>query len=65
LQKPNNETKKLFAEKYLEYVNLIGATGSSIGKLNSENKWTSFFRSYLNVFERKDYIKTFDKLEEF
>jgi superfamily I DNA and/or RNA helicase len=55
LQKPNNETKKLFTEKYLEYVNLIGATGSSIGKLNSENKWTSFFRSYLNVFNRKSY----------
>lgn len=55
LQKPNNETKKLFADKYLEYVNLIGATGSSIGKQNSENKWTSFFRSYLNVFENKHY----------
>lgn len=55
LQKPNNETKILFADKYLEYVNLIGATGSSIGKLNSENKWTSFFRSYLNVFNRKSY----------
>ena len=55
LQKPSNETKRLFAEKYLEYVNLIGATGSSIGKLNSENKWTSFFRSYLNVFNRKSY----------
>lgn len=55
LQKPNTQTKKLFAEKYLEYVNLIGATGSSIGKLNSENKWTSFFRSYLNVFNRKSY----------
>lgn len=55
LQKPNSETKKLFAEKYLEYVNLIGATGSSIGKLNSENKWTSFFHSYLSVFNRKSY----------
>ncbi len=55
LQKPNNETKIIFADKYLEYVNLIGATGSSIGKLNSENKWTSFFRSYLNVFNRKSY----------
>lgn len=55
LQKPSNETKKLFSNKYLEYVNLIGATGSSIGKLNSENKWTSFFRSYLNVFENKNY----------
>jgi len=52
---PSNETKKLFAEKYLEYVNLIGATGSSIGKLNSENRWTSFFRAYLNVFNHKNY----------
>ncbi|WP_231427709.1 DEAD/DEAH box helicase [Pedobacter sp. Leaf250] len=59
LQNPSDATKKLFADKYLEYVNLIGATGSSIGKLNSENKWTSFFRSYLNVFERKDYEKSF------
>lgn len=63
LQKPNNETKKLFADKYLEYVNLIGATGSSIGKLNSENKWTSFFRSYLNVFEKKHFEnKNYDVL---
>jgi len=63
LQKPNYETKKLFTEKYLEYVNLIGATGSSIGKLNSENKWTSFFRSYLNVFEKKHFEnKNYDVL---
>ena len=57
LQNPNKETKCLFANKYLDYVNLIGATGSSIGKENSENKWTSFFRSYLNVFNREDYEK--------
>lgn len=55
LLNPNNETRKLFADKYLEYVNLIGATGSSIGKENSENRWTSFFRSYLNVFNRKEF----------
>lgn len=64
LQKPNTETKNLFAEKYLQYVNLIGATGSSIGKLNSENKWTSFFRSYLNVFEKKHFEnKNYDVLD--
>lgn len=57
LQNPTSETKKIFADKYLEYVNLIGATGSSIGKLNSENKWTSFFRSYLNVFNKESYEK--------
>ena len=57
LHNPDIETKNLFANKYLDYVNLIGATGSSIGKLNSESKWTSFFRSYLNVFNREDYEK--------
>jgi superfamily I DNA and/or RNA helicase len=57
LQNPNTETKKLFKRKYLHYVNLIGATGSSIGKLNSENKWTSFFHSYLNVFNHKNYVE--------
>lgn len=55
LQTPSSETRKLFADKYLEYANLIGATGSSIGKLNSENKWTSFFRSYLSVFNKSSY----------
>ncbi|MCR6719031.1 MAG: DEAD/DEAH box helicase family protein [Chitinophagaceae bacterium] len=54
LQNPSNETKNLFADKYLEYTNLVGATGSSIGKLNSENKWTSFFRSYLKVFKEQN-----------
>jgi superfamily I DNA and/or RNA helicase len=57
LKKPNSDTRKLFANKYLEYVNLIGATGSSIGKLNSENKWTSFFRSYLNTFDKENFEK--------
>ena len=56
LYKPSIETKKLFAEKYLEYVNLVGSTGSSIGKFNSENKWTSFFRSYKKVFKEQQDI---------
>jgi len=61
LQIPNSETKNLFVNKYFEYVNLIGATGSSIGKLNSENNWTSFFRSYLNVFEYSNYKTLLEK----
>ncbi|MFV0187806.1 AAA domain-containing protein [Empedobacter falsenii] len=55
LLNPSSETKELFFDKYIKYTNLIGATGSSIGKLNSENKWTSFFRAYLNVFYKNDY----------
>lgn len=64
LQNPTSETKKLFADKYLEYVNLIGATGSSIGKLNSEDNWTSFFRSYLNVFEYSNYKTLLEKSQQ-
>ena len=55
LKNPTKETRELFTEKYIEYANLIGATGSSIGKLNSEGKYTSFFHSYLNVFEHNAY----------
>ncbi len=55
LQSPNIETRELFAKKYLENVNLIGATGSSIGKSNSEGRATSFFHSYLATFEPEKY----------
>lgn len=55
LQNPNIETRELFAKKYLENVNLIGATGSSIGKSNSEGRATSFFHSYLATFEPEKY----------
>ena len=55
LKNPSKHTRKRFVEKYIEYANLIGATGSSIGKFNSQDRYTSFFHSYLNVFERKIY----------
>ena len=50
LQTPSTRTRELFSDKYIKHANLIGATGSSIGKLNSEGKFTSFFRSYLSVY---------------
>jgi superfamily I DNA and/or RNA helicase len=55
LQSPSDDTRKLFTDKYLEYVNLVGATGSSIGKSNSEGRPTSFFHSYLATFEPAKY----------
>ncbi|MEX0980670.1 MAG: AAA domain-containing protein [Bacteroidales bacterium] len=55
LDNPSIATKDLFKETYIQYTNLIGATGSSIGKINSEGKYTSFFHSYLSVFARKNY----------
>ena len=59
LKSPSLEDRKLFSETYIRSANLIGATGSSIGKLNSEGKFTSFFRTYLNVYERD---KVFPKI---
>ena len=55
LKSPTKETRELFTDTYIENANLIGSTGSSIGKLNSEGKYTSFFHSYLNVFEHNAY----------
>jgi superfamily I DNA and/or RNA helicase len=57
LKSPSDDTRKLFANKYLEYVNLIGATGSSIGKSNSEGRATSFFHSYLATFDPEKYYR--------
>jgi hypothetical protein len=55
LKRPNRSVREVFADRYITNANLIGATGSSIGKLNSEGKYTSFFRSYLSVFNRREY----------
>lgn len=55
LTDPSLETKNIFLEVYLAHVNIIGATGSSIGKLNSRKSYTSFFHSYLQVFSRHNY----------
>lgn len=57
LNERSKQTRSRFVEKYIEHANLIGATGSSIGKFNSEQRFTSFFRSYLNVFEREKYLQ--------
>jgi superfamily I DNA and/or RNA helicase len=55
LVNPSKELRELFRNKYLRYTNTIGATGSSIGKRNSEGKFTSFFHSYLKVFHSEVY----------
>ena len=45
----------MFYDQYVRNCNLIGATCSSIGKLNSEKKWTGFYRYYQEIFgENRD-----------
>jgi superfamily I DNA and/or RNA helicase len=56
----DKEVRSIFTQQYLENVNLIGATGSSMGKLNSEGRYTSFFHSYLKVFNKGDYFPKID-----
>ena len=55
LLNPPQEIRKLFYDQYVRNCNLIGATCSSIGKLNSEKKWTGFYRYYQEIFgENRD-----------
>ena len=55
LSNPPQEIRKLFYDQYVRNCNLIGATCSSIGKLNSEKKWTGFYRYYQEIFgENRD-----------
>ena len=54
------DVRAIFTKQYLENVNLIGATGSSMGKLNSEGRYTSFFHSYLKIFNSEEYFPRTD-----
>ncbi|MCH8479069.1 MAG: AAA family ATPase [Wenzhouxiangella sp.] len=42
---------------YVKNCNVIGATCSSIGKINSEGKFTRFFQDYSNVFYPDEFEK--------
>lgn len=61
LLKMEKVERELFSDKYVEHTNLIGATGSSMGKLNSEGKYTSFFHSYLKIFEQEKYFSEYNR----
>lgn len=50
LQNPAKELKELFRKKYLEHVNVIGATSSSIAEKSTEGKPTKFTHSYCDIF---------------
>ena len=60
LESKNEEVRSVFYNRYLNNCNVVGATCSSIGKINSEDRFTRFFFDYLNVYQNEDY-KKFDK----
>ena len=56
LSNPTRNIREIFYNNYKKYCNLIGATCSSIGKLNSKGKWTGFYRYYQEIFGEKENI---------
>lgn len=58
LDAPPEDLKKLFRKQYLDHVNVIGATGSSIGEKNTKGVPTTFFRQYQTVFANRPNPKT-------
>lgn len=64
LTSPEQTTKSEFASKYLAHVNVVASTGSAIGDVSTKGKWTSFYKQYLQVFDRTNYEKFVDRQRE-
>ncbi|TDQ33380.1 DEAD/DEAH box helicase [Zeaxanthinibacter enoshimensis] len=50
LLEKDKTVREFFSQAYLKHCNVVGATCSSIGKLNSEGRFTRFFQDYCNVY---------------
>lgn len=55
LNKPNGKIRTIFKNAYLDNVNVIGATCSSISERTANGKLSTFIRNYCNVFKRNLY----------
>lgn len=55
LKEKGKDLRDNFYSSYVKNCNVIGATCSSIGKINSEGKFTRFFQDYSNVFYPEDF----------
>jgi len=49
----DKKIRQSLLSNYVNNCNVIGATCSSIGELNSEGRWTGFYRSYMDIFGKK------------
>lgn len=54
LSKPDSTIREIFSDTYIKNANVIGATCSSIGKLNSQNRFTRFFTDYAAICYPKE-----------
>jgi hypothetical protein len=50
LAAPSQELKANFLQHYLQYANVVGATGGALGELSTRNKPTNFYRQYQTIF---------------
>ena len=61
LEHPDGELRKIVYDRYMENVNVIGATCSSIGDKKAGDdkfvKYTSFFHNFCEVFKKKNKSK--------
>jgi superfamily I DNA and/or RNA helicase len=55
LKNPNARIRTIFKNAYLDHVNVIGATCSSISERTSDNKFSTFFKNYCSVYHRDLY----------
>lgn len=66
LHSPTVRLKEIFTSCYRSNCNVVGATCSSIGKINSEGKQTRFFKEYNTLYyPDMDYGSTFKNRIEF
>lgn len=66
LHSPTVRLKEIFTSSYRSNCNVVGATCSSIGKINSEGKQTRFFKEYNTLYyPDMKYGQTFENKIEF
>lgn len=54
LKNPSKAQREWFYDNYIKGCNLIGATCSSIGDMNSKKKPTNFFKNYCEIFGKSE-----------
>lgn len=57
LKNPTRQIRNIFFDNYINNCNVIGATCSSIGDKNTKGNPTSFFKSYSEIFRKRNNIE--------
>ncbi len=60
LSEKDKGLRMIISDAYINNCNVIGATCSSIGMINSENRFTRFFQEYCGVFHASEFQRLLD-----